>query len=158
MFSSPDWTVLGLYSAQESCSRSLIFVCEILLVTLCLSWLRTPELDTILQMMFYLLPRVGREADWPVASWLILLALFEDWRDIVFLSVLRQLFHSPLHLKDDRGLAITSVSSLETLGWLPLRLMYLCVLTFPGWSSPARVKFSIPLSIYPSIFSSSTWQ
>jgi len=45
--------------------------------------------DDIQNKMLYHLPRTGDEADKPVASWLLLLALFEDWSGIGFPSVIR---------------------------------------------------------------------
>jgi len=69
-------------------------------------------------MLFRHLPRLEGEVDWPVVSWLSLLALFEDWCDFSFPPLFRHLTHSPQLFEDDieSGSVITSDSSLNTLG------------------------------------------
>ena len=47
------------------------------------------------------LSRDGGEADRPVVSWVLLLALFEDWSDTGFSPVLRHLSCPPGPFKDD---------------------------------------------------------
>jgi len=51
--------------------------------------------DDIQNEVFHHLSRDGGEADQPVVSWDILLALFEDWSDIGFPPVLSHFSGSP---------------------------------------------------------------
>jgi len=51
--------------------------------------------DGIQNKLFHHLSRDGSEADWLVVSWIVLLALLEDWRDLGYPSVFRHLYCSP---------------------------------------------------------------
>jgi len=56
--------------------------------------------DDIQNELFHHLSQDGGEADRPVVPWVLPLALFEDWSDNGFPSVLRH-FCSPRPFKDD---------------------------------------------------------
>jgi len=56
--------------------------------------------------MFHPLSREGGEADWIVVSWIVHLALFEDWHDTVYPPVLRHLSCSPRPSEDGRLMVV----------------------------------------------------
>ena len=51
--------------------------------------------DGLQDKLLHHLSRDGGEADRPVVPWVLLLALFEDWRDIGLSAVLRHLSYPP---------------------------------------------------------------
>jgi len=55
--------------------------------------------DDIQKELLYHLSSDGGEADQPVVLWVFLLALFEDWSEIDFSSVLRNFSCSPVPFK-----------------------------------------------------------
>ena len=77
--------------------------------------------------------RDGGEADRPVVPWILLLALFEDWSDTGFSSVLGHLSCPPGPFKES-GSAMTSASFLSTCGCITSGPMDLWVCSFLKWS------------------------
>ena len=57
--------------------------------------------DGIQDKLFHHLSRDRGEADWPVITWIFLFALFEDWSDIGYPPVFRDLPCCPRPLKND---------------------------------------------------------
>lgn len=96
------------------------------------------------------LPRDRGEADWPVDSWIPLLALFDGWNDIGFHSILKHLPCSLLPFKNDGDwLSSNTCSSLSTSRGTPPGSLDLWVSGFPinflTWSSSTKRKsFFLP--------------
>jgi len=60
----------------------------------------------------------GGEADRPVVPWILLLALFEDWSDTDFPSVLRHLSCPPGSFKDDGEWLSNDIRQLPRHSWV----------------------------------------
>ena len=82
--------------------------------------------DDIQSELFHHLSRDGGEADWPVVSWVLLLAIFEDWSDTGFSPVLGHFCCSPRPFKMmESGSAMTPAAPSALVGashWGPLNL------------------------------------
>ena len=73
--------------------------------------------DDIQKELFLHLSREGGEAKQPVVSWVLLLALLEDWSDIGFAPVLRHFSCSLGPFKDD-GEWLKDICQLPQHSWV----------------------------------------
>jgi len=103
--------------------------------------------DGIQNKLLHHLYRDGGEVDWPVVSWILLLALFEDWSDIGCPPAFGDLSRSPPQpFKYYREQFDNHFCTHECI---PLGPMDFCVFWFwldALWSDPPRPRGSFPFS------------
>ena len=74
--------------------------------------------DDLQDNLLHQLSRDGGEAEWPVVSWVLLLALFEDWSDTGLSPVLGHLSCPAGPLKDDGEWLSNDIRQLPQHSWV----------------------------------------